>query len=96
MFGITVVSILVVLYRDRLGQMGARAVRALEPLRLPVLAFMLILGALTIAAGVYTSLTTWVDGQNMLIEGTCAILGGAYLIRRELRRSAGKTIGEIK
>jgi membrane-bound metal-dependent hydrolase YbcI (DUF457 family) len=95
MFGITVVSILVVLYRDRLGQMGARAVRALEPLRLPVIAFMLILGALTIAAGVYTSLTTWVDGQNMLIEGTCAILGGAYLIRRELRRSSVKTIVEI-
>jgi membrane-bound metal-dependent hydrolase YbcI (DUF457 family) len=90
MFGLLVVSILVMLYRDRLGHIGVTAARALEPLQLPMLAFLLILGALTMATGAVTSLSNWVDGQNLLIEGACAVVGGAYLMRRELRRPSLK------
>lgn len=86
MFGLLVVSIMVALYRDRLGVMGATAARALRPLQLPILAFLLVLGALTMATGAVTSLSNWVDGQNQLIEGAVAVLGGSYLMRRELRR----------
>ncbi len=86
MFGLLVVSIMVMLYRDRLGSLGATMARTLGPVRLPILAFLLILGALTMAAGAATSLSDWVDGENLLIEGAVAVLGGAYLMRRELRR----------
>ncbi len=90
MFGLMFLSIVVMLYRDRLGHMGAAAARALEPLQLPLLAFLLIIGVLTFGTGAVASFSNWIDGQNLLIEGTCAILGGAYLMRRELRRSSHK------
>jgi membrane-bound metal-dependent hydrolase YbcI (DUF457 family) len=90
MFGVMLVSIVVKLYLDRLGSLGARAAKALEPLQLPLLAFMLVLGLMTFGAGALTALVDWPNGQEQLIAGSCAALGGAYLLRRELRRSGFK------
>lgn len=90
MFGLLILSIFVTLYRDRLGKMGATVGRALGPLQLPMIAFLLILGALTLVSGVLSSPTHWFDAQNLIIEGTVAVLGSAYLMRREVRRSASK------
>jgi hypothetical protein len=87
MFGIMVVSIVVMLYKDRLGSLGVRAARALGPMQLPLLAFLLVLGVMTFGAGALTALVNWPSGQELLIAGGCAALGGAYLLRRELRRS---------
>jgi len=87
MFGIMLASILILLYRDRLGPAGERVARALEPLQLPVLAFLTVAGALTLGTGVLTSFTDWTGGQLDVMAGACAMVGGGLLLRRELRRS---------
>jgi hypothetical protein len=42
---------------------------------------------MTLGAGALTMLVDWSRGEGEVIAGACAVLGGIYLMRRELRHS---------
>ena len=85
-FGILFASILIMHYREQLGHLGVWASRNLEPLQLPMLVFLMVIGAMTLASGLMTSFADWDSGQNMIIVGLCALGGGGFLMKKEMRR----------
>jgi membrane-bound metal-dependent hydrolase YbcI (DUF457 family) len=83
-FGLLLVTIICTIYRDDLGKFGSWAVKNLSPLQQPMQAFLVIIGLFSLVSGVLTALVDFVSGENMVIVGICAVLGGGYLIYREM------------